>query len=251
MKKVLISALAIIFIVAATTTVIIVNLGKDNGLSKIKELGIIRIGYSVEAPYAFAEKDGSITGSDPEVAKKVCWILGIDNIQWVQTGFGSLITGLETGRFDVIAAGMFITKERAEIIQFSEPVFKVMQALLVAKGNPLGLHSFQDVAANNKSVVSVLSGSVEEYFFKKEGVPISRITAVPEAIIGKDLVEKGNADCLALSSPSIRWMAKTDKSNKVEMASPFYQTGNQDAFGFGAFGFRKKMPDCAGSGTGH
>ena len=100
--------------------------------------GFIRIGYAVEAPYAFLTPDGELTGESPEVAKRITSRLGIPRITWRQVEFASLIDELDAGRIDMIASGMFVTEERARRVAFSIPTFHTHQALLVRAGNPGG-----------------------------------------------------------------------------------------------------------------
>jgi len=125
MKRVLIIAVVVIVIVAALSTAIVLRFPWDQSLTRLQREGTIRIGYAVEAPYAFLKPGGEVTGESPEVAKVIVGRLGIRHIEWRQSEFGSLISGLEAGRFDVIAAGIFITPERARRISFSEPTFHV------------------------------------------------------------------------------------------------------------------------------
>src|SRR3546814_5140271 len=89
-------------------------------LEKAREAGFIRIGFANEAPYGFATPDGKLTGEAPEVAKAVLKKMGINEVDGVLTEFGSLIPGLKAGRFDIIAAGMFITPARCNEVAFSE-----------------------------------------------------------------------------------------------------------------------------------
>lgn len=85
---------------------------RDNSLTSLQQSSTIRIGYAVEAPYAFLTTDGEVTGESPEIAKRVARQLGFNNIIWRQTEFGDLLDELEAGRIDVIAAGMFVTPVR-------------------------------------------------------------------------------------------------------------------------------------------
>src|SRR5262245_11026843 len=103
---------------------------------KAKQDGYIRVGFANEAPFGFATPDGKLTGESPEVVKAVLAKIGISQVDGVLTEFGSLIPGLQAGRFDIIAAGMFINPKRCEQIQFSEPSYGIGQAFLVKKGNP-------------------------------------------------------------------------------------------------------------------
>src|SRR3546814_15285441 len=94
-------------------------------LEKAREAGFIRIGFANEAPYGFATPDGKLTGEAPEVAKAVLKKMGINEVDGVLTEFGSLIPGLKAGRFDIIAAGMFITPARCNEVAFSEPSYGI------------------------------------------------------------------------------------------------------------------------------
>ena len=61
------------------------------------------------------------------------------------TEFGSLIPGLKAGRFDIIAAGMFVNPTRCEEIAFSEPSYGIGQAMLVPAGNPKGIKDYASI----------------------------------------------------------------------------------------------------------
>ena len=77
----------------------------ETTLEKAKRDGYVRVGFANEAPYGFATPDGKLTGESPEVVKAILKKLGINQVDGVLTEFGSLIPGLQAGRFDMIAAG--------------------------------------------------------------------------------------------------------------------------------------------------
>jgi polar amino acid transport system substrate-binding protein len=213
---------------------------RDRSLERLEDEGIIRIGYAVEAPYAFLQPDGEVTGESPEVAKVVVRRLGIGRIVWHQTEFGSLIGGLEAGEFDVIAAGMFVTPERAGRVLFSHPTFHVHQALLVGRGNPRDVHSYEQVLRLPDTRVAVIAGAIEEALLRRMGAQERHLVVVPDALAGRVAVESGMADGLALSSPTIRWMALRSELHATESAEPFTQPDNGagNPNGVGAFAFR-------------
>lgn len=214
----------------------------DGSLRRVVSARTIAVGYAVEPPYAFVLPDGTVTGQSPETAKLIAERLGIDSITWRVAEFGALIDELERGRVDVIAAGMFITPERAARVAFSEPVARVAQAMLVARGNPMRIGSHRDAVASPGVKVAALSGSVEERLLKRMGLPEQRMVRVPDAAAGRAAVENGIAHALALSAPTIRWMAANDQLGRTEMAEPFEQPGpdHPEAVGFVAFAFRKQ-----------
>lgn len=216
---------------------------RDAGtLERIRANGVIRIGYAVEAPYAFLTPEGVVTGQSPELARRVVHRLGVKDIEWRLADFGALIAELKEGRIDVIAAGMFITPERAQQVSFSEPVFHVRPALLVARGNPKRLHSYTDALGDASVRLAVLTGAVEGQALLRAGLPEAQLIQVPDAQTGRVAVETGVADGLALSSPTIHWMAISDQLGRTEIARPFSSEGLELAArsGFGGFAFRKE-----------
>src|SRR5262245_56610641 len=107
-----------------------------SSLERAKQDGFIRVGFANEAPFGFATPEGKLTGEAPEVVKAVLNAMGIPQVDGVLTEFGSLIPGLKAKRFDIIAAGMFITPKRCAESAFSEPSYGIGQAMLVKAGNP-------------------------------------------------------------------------------------------------------------------
>ncbi|WP_158407278.1 ectoine/hydroxyectoine ABC transporter substrate-binding protein EhuB [Megalodesulfovibrio gigas] len=214
----------------------------DRSLARLVDAGVIRIGYANEAPYAFLRPDGEVSGHGPELARRIVEHLGIERVEWRVTDFSALIAELEDGHIDVIAAGMFITQERARRVQFSEPIFRVEQALLVAKGNPKGLHSYADALTRPDVKLAVLSGAVEAELLQRLGVPDAQRVLLPDVATGRAAVETGLADGLALTSPTIEWMVRHDYTGKTARAAPFRQTilGQESGHGYGAFAFRKE-----------
>jgi len=214
----------------------------DDSLDSIRRGGVIRVGYAVEPPYAFLAPDGTVTGKSPEVARAIAARLGIPRVEWRLVEFGYLIDGLENRRYDVIAAGMFITPERALRVAFSRPTFSVRPALLVRRGNPHGLRSYENLLHAAHLRIAVLSGSVEERRLLVDGWPAERLVRVPDALSGRRLVSAGQVDGLMLSAPTVRWMALGPEAGEVEMAGPFTSTrdGRPAEPDQGAMAFRRQ-----------
>lgn len=198
----------------------------------------IRIGYAVEAPYAYIGAAGRVTGESPEVARRIVERLHIPHIEWRLAEFAELISELEDGRIDVIAAGMFITPARARRVVFSEPSFHVRQGLLVARGNPHALHAYADILKDRRLKLAVLSGSIEEAMLKDMGVGTSQLLSVPDAATGRAAVDTDAAQGLALSLPPLRWLMRQEGHARTEIATPFAPPVSRH-MGFGAFAFRK------------
>ncbi|MCB9483621.1 MAG: ectoine/hydroxyectoine ABC transporter substrate-binding protein EhuB [Dehalococcoidia bacterium] len=209
-------------------------------LAKAREQGYITIGFANEAPYGFADSSGEVTGEAPEVAKAIFAELGIPEVQGVVTTFGSLIPGLQAGRFDVIAAGMFINPDRCGQILFSDPDYCIPQAFAVPAGNPMGLMNYEDVA-NSDAQIGVLSGGVEEGYALDLGVPEDRITRFDEATSLAEGLQAGRVDVIAATSLSIRAQLDRLNDDSLEMTAGFTPViDGQPQRGCGGYGFRQE-----------
>lgn len=210
----------------------------EGSLARVRAAGVLRVGYAVEAPYAFLTPEGKVTGESPEIARRIAETIGVPHIEWRQCDFSALLPELESGSIDLIAAGLFVTPERAERVAFSLPSFLARPALLVRRGNPEALHSYRDAIRNPRVRVAVLAGAVEGEDLRSRGLPVDRLLVVPDASSGRAAVASGVADALALSAPTIRWMVLRAPSMAVEEALPFeLPPGEPPARG--AFAFRK------------
>lgn len=214
----------------------------NSTLARIKKDGFIRIGYANDIPYAYSTSEGRLTGEAPEIARIVLAKMGINQMKGVFTEFGSLIPALKAGRFDMIAAGMFVLPKRCKEINFSEPTYAISQAFLVKQGNPKNLHSYEDVSKNKESILCVMEGTAELGYAQALGIPDSQILRVPDTPTGFKAVKTGRADALALTSLSIQKMIDSANDPSVERALPFKDPviNGKMVKGYGAFGFRKE-----------
>ncbi|UQD57300.1 transporter substrate-binding domain-containing protein [Flavobacterium sp. K5-23] len=238
MKKIIIFFIVVIIVI----TTVVIFLYKDNSLTDIQEKDTIRIGYSIEAPYAFVKPNGEVTGLSTMVAKEIANRLGIKNIEWRLVEFGLLINELESNKIDIIATGMFITKERSKRINFSEPTFYVKQVLIVVKGNPEKISSYEQTLGIKDFKMAVLEGSIEESLLREIGFKGNQLVLVPDIESGKIAVETYLADGLALTLPALRWMFTHGKMDLLQVAEPFTQPSVKynGQLGYGAVEFQKK-----------
>lgn len=208
----------------------------QNTLDKLSEQGYVRAAFANEVPYGYVDDEGNLTGESPEVAKEIFSRMGVDTVDGVLTEWASLLPGLNAGRWDVVAAGMFITPERCKQAAFSNPSYKIGQSFLVEKGNPHGLHSYGDVKSNPDVTLGVMSGAVEYGYAQDAGIPDSQISQLPDQASMLAAVRAGRVDAVALTSVSIERMAQRG-GPEVERAEPFETP--EGAVGYGGFAFRK------------
>jgi polar amino acid transport system substrate-binding protein len=209
----------------------------DRSLAVLRVAGRIRVGYAVERPYAFLRSDGQVDGESPALARLVATRLGIGHIDWVAADFDELIPALLAGRCDVVAAGLFVTKERARRVAFSRPTLHVPQGLLVRVGNPAGLRSYEQAVAAPRARLAAVAGSVEESWLRAAGLQEPRLLVVPDARTGEVAVASGLVEGLALSEPALR-ASLAERPGPLQLAQPFVQPAGA-RMGYVAFAFRR------------
>ncbi|MDQ2650411.1 MAG: ectoine/hydroxyectoine ABC transporter substrate-binding protein EhuB [Actinomycetota bacterium] len=209
--------------------------GDDQSLLEAAREDGISIGIANERPYGF-EEGGDATGEAPELAKEVFDRLGIDEVTFEVVEFQALINGLNAGRFDVIAAGMFINPERAEQVLFADPDYCATTAFAVPAGNPQGLTDFASITSSGASL-GVLSGAVEEGYAQGSGVPSGQISAFQTTPDLFDALVAGRIDAAVLTAITVReQVAELDGFEATEGFVPVID--GEEQLGCGAFAFR-------------
>ena len=84
-------------------------------------------------PYEFYENE-KIVGIDAEIAEKIAEKLG-KTLEIVDTEFGSIIAGVQTGKYDIGMAGLTVNEERKEYVTFTDPYYKASQKIIVTSDN--------------------------------------------------------------------------------------------------------------------
>ncbi|MCB0036406.1 MAG: ectoine/hydroxyectoine ABC transporter substrate-binding protein EhuB, partial [Anaerolineales bacterium] len=167
---------------------------EESTLARLQREGVVRVGFANENPYAFAQPDGTLSGEAVEVAREVFKRMGIEEMEGVLTEFGSLIPGLQAGRFDAITAGMYVNPTRCEQVLFADPEYTIGDALLVEAGNPLGLTSYEDIAANPDVTVGTGAGYLENDYLTAVGVSEDQIVNFPDDPSGFAGLQAGQID---------------------------------------------------------
>lgn len=213
--------------------------GEEGPIERVENRGFAYAGFANEPPYGYVDEAGNVTGQSPEVARAVFEEMGIPEMEGVSVEWAGLIPGLQAERFDVVAAGMFLTEERCEEVLFTDPDYAAPQAFAVAAGNPLDLNNYQDIADNPDATLGIMAGAVEEGYALDVGVPegqIESFTTDTDLMAG---LQAGRVDAIALTSISIRDLVERADDEGVEMTEPFVPViDGEEELGYGGYAFR-------------
>ena len=198
--------------------------GDGNGqstLERLREQGFVAVGLANEIPFGFVDDAGDPAGQSPAVAAAVFEELGVPEIQASPVNWDGLSPGLNANRFDVLAAGVFITPERCEQVAFTEPTATSPEAFMVAAGNPHDIQHFEDFADNPDITLAVLNGSVEQTYAEYFGVPADQMELIGNQTAGYELLEAGRVDAISMLSVSHHYLIQ-ERGGDFDVSDPFF-----------------------------
>ncbi|WP_170763260.1 ectoine/hydroxyectoine ABC transporter substrate-binding protein EhuB [Ruegeria lacuscaerulensis] len=197
----------------------------------------LRVAFYNFSPYAYKDDSDTLVGTDVETLAAVLDKMGGKIAEANSTEWGALIPGVKADRFDVVAAGMFVTPKRCAEVQFSEPTFGIKQAMLVLEGNPKGVSNYESIAENGLKVGAV-AGAAQVGYAQSAGIDDANISQLPDNPTGVAALKAGRIDAWAVSGPGVRQIIASDPGG-VESTPVFAEVAGQPAVSHGAFAFRK------------
>ncbi len=100
-------------------------------------------------------------GLDVDINEAVLNWLHVTNIHYEIMPFSDLIPALLSKRIDVIASNIHYTPARTKVVSFTGPSWWYGPAIIVRKGNPTGITSFEGLAG--KTVGAMVGTAADEY----------------------------------------------------------------------------------------
>lgn len=131
MKKII--ALALAAIIAVSMVALFAGCGDTKGETEKETL--IMATNAAFPPYEYKDGD-SFAGIDVEIAGKIAEKLGME-LKIEDVEFGSIIGGVQTGKFDIGMAGMTVTEERKQSVNFSTTYQKAKQVVIVKEDSAI------------------------------------------------------------------------------------------------------------------
>ncbi|MFF2505814.1 transporter substrate-binding domain-containing protein [Streptomyces sp. NPDC058067] len=186
-----------------------------------------RLTTCTHLPYApfQSEKNGKVVGFDVAMIDLVAKDLGIKQ-QIIDKAFETIKTGadLNAGVCDVAAAGMTITDERKQSLDFSVPYFDADQALLARKG--VDAKTLADIKSKKLKMGSQSSTTGEDAAHAKGLDPQSFESSDAEL----NGLRTGQADVIIQDYPVVQdWLKDPANASKFELVG-VVKTGEQYGF---------------------
>lgn len=106
-------------------------------------------------PFSYTDADGKLIGYEIELVDALCAQMKA-KCEVISQDWDGLIPGLNAQKFDAIIAGMSITPERKEVVEFTDPYFHTGIILIGKKGDDISVADLkgQPIASQRSTVAS-------------------------------------------------------------------------------------------------
>ena len=147
---------------------------------------VVRIGTEgAYEPYNYIDQaTGELTGYEIELGAELCKRATL-NCEFVQNAWDSIIPNLQSGNYDMIMAGMSITAERDEVIDFSQNYIPPASSAYLALT--------ADVAIGEGAVIAAQTGTIQAGYIAESGATLLEFATPDETVAA---VKNGEADAV-------------------------------------------------------
>lgn len=184
-----------------------------------KTEGVITFGTNAEfPPFEFVAGTGVIDqydGIDMAIAKQIAEENGmtaaVENME-----FDSLLIALQNGQIDAVIAGMTVTEERLEAVDFSTPYYTATQVMIVKEDSDIAAAA--DMADKK---ICVVQGYTGEVCVKDMGYPYEAFKKGTEAVM--ELVN-GKCDVVVIDSATAQKYISDNEGLKIVEDSAAFES---------------------------
>ena len=140
---------------------------------------IIYVGIDAAFPPFGYLENGNIAGFDYDIMSEIAKLTDM-KVEFNQMQFAGLLPALQTKKIDAIIAGMTVTEERKQFVNFSETYYVSSQVILVHRDDN-SINNFDNL--DGKNVGTVIGTTGDTIMTENERVNVRKFDTGAEAVL--------------------------------------------------------------------
>ncbi|MCM1136867.1 MAG: basic amino acid ABC transporter substrate-binding protein [Clostridium sp.] len=197
------------------------NAAADGEVSEALADGVLTVGTNAEfPPFEFVDDNGEPDGFDMAVIKAIGEKLGVEVVV-ENMEFDSLVAAIGS-KIDVAIAGMTVTDERKESVDFSDAYYDAVQYVIVPEGSDIA-----SAADLEGKAIGVQMGTTGDFIATDDiaGTEVSRYNKGVDAV--NDLVN-GRVDCVIIDKNPALVFESTFEGQVKAIPGEQFEFGNEE-----------------------
>ena len=143
-------------------------------------------------PYEYYD-NGQLVGIDIEVAGAIAEKLGM-TLETTDIAFDSIIPGVQAGKYDIGMAGVTVSEERLQQVNFSDSYATGVQVVIVKEGGKV--QSLDDMA---DAIIGTQSGTTG-FIYASEDFGDDHVKSFTKTTDAVEALKNGQVDCVMLDN---------------------------------------------------
>ncbi len=170
--------------------------GEQSIYDRVVKSGKIRCGYLVYPPGCMKDPNsGKLSGIGIDTIELVAKKLGLA-VEWTEeVGWGTMLEGFNTGRYDLIPTPVWTNANRAKVINFSKPLFYSPVYVFCRKDDVRFKNRWELINSPKVKIATIDGGTVEVIaqndFPKAKHLSMPELTDIAQLLLS---VSTGKAD---------------------------------------------------------
>jgi len=164
------------------------------------------------------QETGEMVGFDMDIISELSERAGFEyNLRTMD--FNGIIPAVQTGNVDIAIAGITITEERAEIVDFSDPYYDSGLRILVS-ANDDSVQQLEDLEGKK---IGTKVGSTSYDFLEENLGDEADITPYPGSSDMYMALLGGSVDAVFYDAPNVAYFAQTRGEGRVKVVGDLYE----------------------------
>ena len=165
-------------------------------------------------PYEMISDNGGFEGIDVEIATLIAQKLGLELVV-DDMEFGSVITSVQGGKSDIAMAGLTVTEERKQNVDFTESYATGVQVIIVPEDSDI--KTVDDLA--NDKMIGVQDGTTGYIYCSNPvedgGYGEDHVTSYPNGAMAIEALKGGKVDAVVIDNEPAKAFVQANEGLKI------------------------------------